>query len=270
MASKSILYPPHQIGWHWRSARGDDLKRGHVARGQVQRFQQVEQHGGNGKTGCDALFLDQSRKDIRVEPLDQQHLGCGLKTSQGPRRTARRVKQRHEIGPDRVRPHLLAGAEEPRVVHQVFVAENRAFWKTGCPRGVLNLRGVIRLDVGQDGGPASDGEKCVLIFQIDDLAQMRVAFRRLERNLSHRIASEPVHHEQADRSGLLQHIPELGGLKGRIGCNQNQPAQPAGIFHENPLGNIGCPDDDPFTWLEPGGEGAGQALGLRQYLRIGP
>ena len=114
------------------------------------------------------------------------------------------------------------------------------------------------------------GVECVPVFQIDNLAQARVAFRRLARNCRHRIASEPVHHEQSDGTGLLQHISKLGGLKGRVCRDQNQPRQTAGIFHENPLGNIGCPDDDPFTWLEPGGEGAGQALGLRQYLRIGP
>ena len=140
-------HPADQIGWHRCATRRDDLKRGHVALGSVQRFQQIEQHGGNGKTGCDALFLYQSRKDIRVEPLDQQHLGRGLEASQGPRRTARRVKQRHEIGPDRMRPHLLARAEQPRVVHKVLVAEHRALGKSGCSRGVLDLRGIVRLDV---------------------------------------------------------------------------------------------------------------------------
>ncbi len=180
------------------------------------------------------------------------------------------MKQRHEVGPDRVRPDLLARTEKLRVVHKVLVAEHRAFRETGCPRGVLDLRGVIRLDIRQDGWPFSMNIERILVFQIYALAQSRVAFRRLARNLSHRIASKPVHHEQSDGTGLLQHIFELGGLKGWIGCNQNQTRQTAGIFHEDPFRNIGCPDDNPVTRFEPSGEGAGQALCLHQQLAISP
>lgn len=105
-----------------------------------------------------------------------------------------------------MRPYLLAGAEKPGVIYKVFVAEHRAFWKTCCSRGVLDLGGIIWLDIWQFYGPGTGGIKLALIFQIDDFAEVWVAACRLFCNIHHWIAPKIINHEKADGTGLLQYI----------------------------------------------------------------
>ena len=75
------------------------------------------------------------------------------------------------------------------------MAEYRALWKSRCSRCVLDLRGIIWLNIWQHFGPFPSGVERILVFQVDDLAQRCVAAYRLVCNFSHRVTPKLINHK---------------------------------------------------------------------------
>ena len=123
-----------------------------------------------------------------------------------------------------------SGSVESRVVHQPAMAEHSALGKVHGARGVLDLRGVTRCDIGQCRRARAFRKKRVA-FHVRYFADGRNARRDLNPDLPYRVAAKLLDKEQGNRAGLLQHIGQLACLKGRIRGHQNQPGQRTGIFH---------------------------------------
>src|SRR5215469_16050512 len=64
-------------------------------------------------------------------------------------RTARGVEHRHRIDQHVARPKPGALSIEPRIVGEPAMMELRALREAGCARGVLDLRYVTGLNLGQ-------------------------------------------------------------------------------------------------------------------------
>ena len=86
------------------------------------------------------------------------------------------------------------------------MAEQRTFGETCCSRSVLDLDGIIRPDIWQRGRLVTIGIKGVIVFHIDDFAEVWVAACRLLCDIHHWIAPKIINHEKADGTGLLQYI----------------------------------------------------------------
>ena len=232
--------------------------------------EQGDHHGRHGAAEHRGpLGLQQLEHQGRIPGQHRDVHGQALRGAQHSHAAAGRVEQRH-----RVHQHLAGLQADPLgveagVVGQPAMMQLGALGKTGGAGGVLDLRDVVGLHVGQDGLVRRGGQEVRPVGEVDHLPQCGHVRADLVQELRHR-AAELRNQEDADRAGLVQDVGQLGRTVGRVDGDQDQPGQRGGVLQDHPFGQVGRPHRDPLARDKPRGQGARRLLGLGQEPGVGP
>ena len=210
------------------------------------------QHQAGVETGC---------QDVGEQPLHW---------SQREQHAPRRVEQRHRVNPHITRAGLQDVRAEPGVVRNSPMAQDRALREAGGPGGVLDLRVIIRPDLGQAlrGRPGAD--EAVPPCQRDHLAQAGKAAADLRQRLRQVSAAVGRRQHHPLRTRLGEHVLRLACAQRRIDRDQRQAGQRGPELQKQPLRTVRSPHRDPLTGREPAQQRPGHSLRGRQQLVIGP
>jgi hypothetical protein len=150
------------------------------------------------------------------------------------------------------------------------MVKKRTLGKASGPGRVLDLRRAVGSHRREARRRGSAGEEILEALERDHLTQLGQPVPDLADQPRHRVAAETVDVEEAYRPRLAQHVVELARLIGGIDGDDHQPREAGTELEDQPFGEIGRPERDPFARREAREQGARGALRIGEQRPVGP
>lgn len=267
---RTSLNSAHQRRRHVRGARQDGAEAAEVALWSIRVIEDRQDHCRHEEARFTPLCFDQLEHQAGIELL-HEHEGAALgEGADLGHDVAGDVEHRHGIDPDPAIREFRAERDVAGGVDHAPMVKARPLRKARRARGILDLDGRVRRDLGQFAGRIGRRDEGVEIGHADRLAKLRQGGLDVLDEGAQVLAARRFGEHQSRSLGAPEHEVELARRIGGIDRYENEASEARRVLQDHPLGRVRGEESHALARLEVVEEGAGRPLRDLDELSIGP